>query len=617
MYGGMPMTNEITKHRLSLIAEHAVGNIAEAVLSKEFAVTRFCQADFSTKNVTKDTKFYVIHGDMVIFTPDTLISLQHEVMNNNAVLMLCGNVPDFGLNEDFFRFVGVSGNGTEPSSSIELRIFPHYLAHGLDEYETVYSGILSYKMQTRLTTKDNVFIKNAANGTPVAFERIYGKKGRMIFISLRSTPENLDHVTLSLLKNLSKIKITADGIEGGFSPVLPDTIPFDKGIITERQDVIGRWNALYVPANGDAIYSHSSLFLPVSPEFFLDSKIDILKNSGELTRKKLFRSLSSIEIRNTDFCSEDCYYCFNRKSMDLSYMRTSIPDALHCELEDDLLDLFTSQGSSFMIRFTGSGEPLNHNRTLPSIIAFEQAGIPTALITNGSALTNKSATELGKYSTFVRFSIDAADAKTYANIRRCSSDVFNAVIRSIEDISCRNVTIIGVTFLVCRQNFTQIAEFCALVKRIGVKLVWIRSLNDPDEFSKAEIDFINEDIRRAESLNDNGFFVFALQFSIYRKVCTLHYRADDKHCWSLFTKAVIQPNGDVITCLSHKDFVLGNIHDRPFSMIWGSKRHIAFLNRSNKVECSQCIESRFNNSIEFMYRHNGEQIVKAQRNLEL
>jgi MoaA/NifB/PqqE/SkfB family radical SAM enzyme len=302
--------------------------------------------------------------------------------------------------------------------------------------------------------------------------------------------------------------------------------------------------------------------------------------------------------------------------MDPAYKRTSIFEALHRELEYDLIDLRTNHNSSFMIRYTGSGEPLMHKRTLPSLIAFEQVGIPTALITNGSILTKESATELGRHGTFVRFSIDAANANTYANIRRCSEDKFDMVFTAIETINRTGTTLVAVTFLICRENFTQIFEFCTLMKRAGVQIIWLRSLNDPDEFSESEIIRIKEDIRRVEALNDRHFYVFALQFWIYRKINTLHYRYDDTRCWSRFTKAVIQPNGDVISCLSHKDFIFGNINDTPFSKIWGEKRHIAFIRSGSKSACSACIESRFNNSLEFMYLHYDHGVVKVQRKLK-
>lgn len=610
------MTDNIAKPCLALIAgSKAAGNAAKTVLSGEFVVTQYSPADFRVENVSKNIPFYVLLGNIAEFVADTLCALQHEVTKNDAVLMLCGNVPDYGLNKDFFHFVGVARVGMEPAADIQLRVFPHYLTQSLDEYETIHSGVLRYRTQKPLTTNDNIFLKNAADGTPVAFERVYGRKGRVLFVSLCSTPDSLDHITLTFLKNLSKIKITADSIEGSFGPVLPATIPFDKGVVTERLGAVGRWNALYTLTNGDAVYSHSSLFLPASPEFFLDSKIQIWKSGVDITREKLLKSLSSVEVRNTDFCNEDCYYCFNRKSTDLAYTRTSIPDELHRKMERDLLDLRTNYDCSFFIRYTGSGEPLIHKRTLPSLIAFEQAGIPTALITNGSTLTSITAAELGKYATFVRFSIDAANANTYASIRRCNKEMFYRTLEAIKTINRMRKTLIGVTFLICRQNFTQIVEFCVLMKRIGVKVIWLRSMNDPDEFSATELIRIDTDIRRVRALNDDHFHVFAVQFSIYRKVNTLHYRYDEKRCWSRFTKAVIQPNGDVIACLSHKDFVLGNIYDTLFSEIWGGKRHIAFVKSGNYLACSQCIESRFNNSLEFMYRHDGEEIVKAQRML--
>lgn len=76
-------------------------------------------------------------------------------------------------------------------------------------------------------------------------------------------------------------------------------------------------------------------------------------------------------------------------------------------------------------------------------------------------------------------------------------------------------------------------------------------------------------------------------------------------------KAFIQPNGDVVACLSRGDYALGNLHTAAFFDVWSGPRHVDFIRRRGWGECSQCIESRFNANLSFLAASGSRRLTKA------
>ena len=525
------------------------------------------------------------------------------VVCDGAVLVVAGD----GLCGDaaWCDLLGIKLSDTCPAVR-EVRVFPHILTRGLSEREAV-DGSLPHALPcTGLGVEDNIFLRSEA-GLPLAYERVHGHRGRVV-VMLMSGRDGLSTVERGMFANLHGLRRMSALIDRAFSSPLDGSIPFVPGRTCEPKHEVGRWNALVAGPSGDAFYTHSSLFLPMSPEHYLR------KSEGTLDREALVRGLASVELRNTDFCNQDCYYCYNRKSMGLDYARTALPDDVHLALEDDLIRL-RAAGGEFMLRYSGAGEPTAHRRTIPSLLRFEAAGIPTLLITNGAGIPTEQAAALGENASYVRFSIDAACAESYSRIRRCDVAIYGRVLENIRTMA-HGKPLIGATFLVCRENYTQVEAFCAAMRDCGVEIVWIRSTNDPEDFSEAEIASINQSLERAQQGAGDDFAVFTTQFTLYRAFSGLHYRYADIPCHAGRMKAVVQPNGAVAVCLSRKDFVLGSLHEAEFSEIWGGAWHVEFLRSSGWDSCSQCIESRFNAAVAFMRGHRGEKLRKTWRSVD-
>ena len=573
--------------------------------------------------------------------------IKSNVTDKSGVLVLLASGFENPGHAEFFHFIGACAEREpdnislkptnivdeivkkrEPDSiSLKLHVFPHYLTRGIPEMIEIERAVKANLVfcEGFSDISDNVFMKDM-DGNPLAYERVYGTKGRVIVLAVRC-PEGLSEPERGILSNLHLLQHMAENIEQRFCENITQEIPFRKDILMEEPNDVCRWNTLFNEDKTDITYTHSAIFLPGSPEFCKERikvwskrsdeermKVWSKRCDEEFTKERLEQSLMSVEIRNTDFCPQNCYYCYNRRDMDVKYIRTSLPKELHVSLEKDLIKMRNVIGHNFFVRYTGTGEPLSHPRTLPSLLSFERTGIPVALITNGELLSVGEASELGYDGTYVRFSVDASNAQSYAVIRRCNIDVFEKIKNNIAAVT-RGRCFVGATFLVCRENFEQIFDFCRLMKSLGVHAVWIRSTDNCDYFSDEEMRHIEMDINRALTLIDKSFIVVANQFKIYRSTSLLHYKYDTVRCWSGHTKAFIQPDGNVIICLSRPDYIIGNLQEQDFSQIWGGERHLRFLKDTDVTTCSQCIESRYNSAVDFLFRNCNRTVSKGTREL--
>lgn len=374
--------------------------------------------------------------------------------------------------------------------------------------------------------------------------------------------------------------------------------------VTEPLSEVGRWNAL-MSAGGDLIYSQSAIFFPLDPACYADRlhawrNIDPATLSDMELTALLDRMLISVEIRPTNRCNSACYFCFS--AHEDAKNSATLPESILESLIDDLAR--RGRQHPLTVRFCGGGEPTCHPGTVAAVEFLEQSGVPTNLITNGIALSDRDTQMLGTHATMVRFSLDAAQAETYQRSHGVPS--YQRVLQNLRSlIEVRNASgrtecsFIGATFLITRDNSSEILPFAEQMKALGVDLIWLKAVTPGPEFSDDEADNINRQLALAESLSDERFFVSATRFRVMRKAPDL-YRHDGLFCWSCVMKAFVLANGDVCLCLSHKDEVLGNLHQQPFADIWGGPRHRHLLRMHYWKACGVCLEARFNKSLGFL-----------------
>ena len=164
----------------------------------------------------------------------------------------------------------------------------------------------------------------------------------------------------------------------------------------------------------------------------------ILHHPGRL--ETLIRGVTTvpitIKISISDLCNHDCSFCSFRMEdnsnnewfgIEISDGRQNnpsrrIPTAKAVELLSDMASMGVRA-----IEFTGGGEPTAHPEHASIFEHCLALGMDAALITNGQLMRPKLDPILERF-TWIRVSIDAAHASTWARVRRVSERKFPRVL---------------------------------------------------------------------------------------------------------------------------------------------------------------------------------------------
>lgn len=593
-------------------------DVFDALLSDYFRVVHVDLAAL-TFTAVENSSVLIIATSLESATDSQLDDLIRFYNCANKTLILFHEAAIYNREHVFRQLLGVRFLKHPPYGKQKIRVgHPHFLTKGLPPVFETKDELYFFDSGSELSPYDTVFL-SAENGHPVGFERHHrDSSSKLFYISIGHDRETFSKPAFQKL--IDNFKFLSENfnkpIESGFRE---DSLLIEelKNNVTEPLRAVGRWNQLATDSR--EVYSQSGIFFPLDPAEYLSKIKGIDPGSvNQLTDDELKRiltsSLLSFEIRNTDYCNQQCYFCSTQRERGEDGVRDQIAPSVHRELEDSLIALKKKYNTPVSIRFSGAGDPSVHERTVEAIARFERNGIHTNLISNGTHFSEKQLTELSKYSKMIRFSFDAATPETYAKTHR--SKDFDVVLHNFKRLSQlrklfgRKEMFLGATFLICPENYHEIEMFSKLIKAAGADLVWIKAINNKQLFSDKQLCEIDESINNATALSDNGFYVSATRYKVARSYENI-YRANGRTCWSMFTKAFLQPNGDLAICLSHKDIILGNIATETVEEMWGGEKHRRLIREKVWEKCLGCFEARFNASVDFMYENREFEINKV------
>jgi len=178
-----------------------------------------------------------------------------------------------------------------------------------------------------------------------------------------------------------------------------------------------------------------------------------------------------VRIKPINHCNHNCWYCayrFDALQLGQDMVEQDLlPEAKMFEIVDDLVDMGVKA-----VTFSGGGEPLIYKK-LPEVIErLAAGGIKVAALTNGSALSGRVAEAFARHGTWLRISIDSWDDASYAAARQIREGEFTRVIDNIRAFtSSGSKCVLGISFIVTKDNYSHIPEVCALFKRVGINHV--------------------------------------------------------------------------------------------------------------------------------------------------
>lgn len=307
---------------------------------------------------------------------------------------------------------------------------------------------------------------------------------------------------------------------------------------------------------------------------------------------------SQVQLVISDLCNQDCNFCAYRSSSGFSTEQFAengnknpnrkIPTEKCFEILDDCKTLGVEA-----ITFTGGGEPTVHPDHIEIFEHAQGLGFKTGLITNGVKLSLHSV-----YDNFdwVRISVDAGTKETYNSIRNHTG--FDGVWGSIETLVESARGVIGVGFIVTRDNYKEIYQATLLAKRSGASYIRIGAVFSKEGaglYSGINSD-IGENIKKAESLSDDSFSVVNL---FGDRIDDLDQgRPDYKYCGFQYLTTYIGGDQKVYRCCSTaytKHGEVGDISKMRFKD-WMESR----VDNFNAKSCHTCQFNEKNRVINYL-----------------
>jgi len=262
------------------------------------------------------------------------------------------------------------------------------------------------------------------------------------------------------------------------------------------------------------------------------------------------------------------------------------------------------------IELTGGGEPTSYpyfDEFIKELVKYEN--IEVALVTNGQLLSKKRVDVLNDSFSWLRFSIDSANARTHAKVHGVPTGVFDIVMKNIEYAvnvkKKRNK--LGISFIVNPDNYTEIVPATQKFKEMGVDNIRFSFVYDTDGYGRLkedQLDIVNSYINIARDHEDKNFKVFGgtSRLDFYDKPNT-----DFTFCgYQHFTYAIGYDCLIYPCCIEKyiKGKEFGDLRKQTLFQIIHSKERQEYLSKFNVTECHSCWFREKNQYIEYQLQDN-------------
>lgn len=306
-----------------------------------------------------------------------------------------------------------------------------------------------------------------------------------------------------------------------------------------------------------------------------------------------------VQMILSDLCNQDCHFCayrmeggFTAKHFGGNPIRF-IPTAKAKEILDDCAALGVKA-----IEFTGGGEPTVHKEWYEIIEHAQSLGLQTGLVTNGVRL--RFGPVIAKL-TWLRVSVDAGTPVTYERIRR--SKAWPQVMHNLEILGrtkgIDNPPLVGVGFVVTRENWTELRQACEIVKGFGIPYVRVSAMfseGGADYYAGIEAGVEGQRVA-AKLLEDDTFRVVDF---FGDRIKDLEQAAPD-YSFCGYQQFVTYIGGDqkIYTCCTNAytpHGEIGDLREQRFSEWFSTTRRFGFDARG----CHHCQYNNVNKVVGYM-----------------
>ncbi len=299
-----------------------------------------------------------------------------------------------------------------------------------------------------------------------------------------------------------------------------------------------------------------------------------------------------LEISPVGACNHRCVFC----AVDYIGYKTNMLDV-------DMLKLRLEEMGRLGIKsimYAGEGEPMLHKRIHDIVTATKDAGIDVSFTTNATIMTDQFLNEALPLVSWIKVSINAGTAKTYAAIHRTKVEEFHKVIDNLKRAVAVKRTkkldcVLGAQALLLTENAEEMGKLAEICRdEIGLDYLVVKPYSQ-HMYSKTHvyesIDYKQhlEMAQELESYNTKDFSV------IFRGHTMKKYTEDDRYpkCYATpFLWGYIMADGSTYGCSAYlldKRFEYGNINEQTFQEIWeGQRRKTNFEFIRHELDIKDC-----------------------------
>tara|TARA_B100002019_G_C21203858_1_gene565574 strand:- start:72 stop:1166 length:1095 start_codon:yes stop_codon:yes gene_type:complete len=351
------------------------------------------------------------------------------------------------------------------------------------------------------------------------------------------------------------------------------------------------------------------------------SSIKIIHHNDRLEQLRLGNHPAPVAIRMvlSDLCNQNCHFCTFR-------MENSITNKLFSGLnkqgevtynpsrfldKDKCLEVI--KDSSVMgvksVEFTGGGEPTVHPNHIEIFQSVLENNLDLGLITNG-VIARPGFDEVMMRSSWIRYSLDAGEKKSYAAVRQVPEATFNSVLKNIEslvknrDNQKSNLTI-GISFIVTDQNYMEVYKAARIASDLGADYFRVGYYRTDEGFTAGDFSKTEELIQKSVSdFSRDGFSVLN-RYSESSK--NIDGRPDYDFCAYQHVNTWIAADYNVYRCCVtsyDKHGLIGSIKDQSFKNLWESDQKKKKFDKFNARTCVQCIYNEKNKVLNYALNKN-------------
>lgn len=312
----------------------------------------------------------------------------------------------------------------------------------------------------------------------------------------------------------------------------------------------------------------------------------------------------SVKLELTNVCNHDCHFCAYRRIVQDPQVKDMLPTEVALQLVDDL-----ASGGVRGLMLTGGGEPLLHPAIGDVIARAASRGLEVGLITNGTRL-GRLADDIVRALRWIRFSINAGDAATYADVHGTNLGAWNEVWTQVQRASGLGPDT-GVSIVVTARNHTSVVGLVERARAHGAAYAHVRPAFEGPH-TELERQLTPEEIDACLSAVD------AANLGTPRfRVAVVHRRFAELatppreyiHCRSTPLVAYVLPTGAVSLCTMVRaadfnprveDPFLGNLRTARFFEVWNTPRHRALIEALSSSGCQRCHFAEYNRALELV-----------------